>query len=1133
MSSGMMPAQFYLTPDSYQRTNKSEVSGTLTNLPNIAGTWGKFIPTGWGNYRIGGYQIWSSPFYKITDTSTVSLVDNWQFLNPSNLFQSQLGMQNVFQGAETYSERVSVDVAYSFGYNGLGGEIKITRIRFDQNPIYDITSESKETDYAFTVRYGNEDYPEPVMVARATDPENVVYYPGQIVITFAGLEGAYLGTKNTKSPLPTSIDIDVRSGKSVGQVEGIRTDFPDSDFEVPFQGSMHNNWKGDYIYVYAPKFPGNGEIQKWKLSTLTLEKTVPITVLPENSSQANDRFAKLHMSRGMGLLVGQFASPGNYGAIYLIDPETGQQVYKYGQDGWATFAPYGSGYPYADYLVITEDTAEAITITGANTSQNLINTLRITKGANGYTGALGSFSREGFPGFADAASRGDNGTGLYRWGTKLYKVTAQGMTLFYEDARLTSVVEDFTTVGDNVFIAFQDDYILIDKDGNIVYEKTPNDDPNRPGNAFGWSNTAETNRQLQLRKPGSVNYVGAWTNVYTFNINMLTGEMTWTHVVGDLNVNIPAGGTFYDPNTGKFYQAGATGSGNGFVQLSYTAFGERILLQDFIRSLYVNTGKYTSDQIQFVDIEDTIVGALLVKPYPLDTIVNNIIQLYRIEKLETRDSIKFYRNRPIIGDSDIQYDIDLDNLALVREGDDSRATLITTIGDTQKGFAEIKLTFIDYEADYNENSVVWRRPDAPADATQTLNISTIIIMDKNEAQQLVQINFQDKISATTKHQLRLPPSYSDIYKGDILRVKHNKYTSVMRVTETTLNADHSVSVLADGAMLSVNALPPITDKPNFTVGAALGKGPTVVIPLDTNAIHPTHNFADGFAYYYLVYGTDPEWAGGYVTRSNSKMPERRLFEVDGSVKFAAYETVNALGDKPWTVDEEPLQVTKIGGRWDTAKNTTVAELAKDKTKNLCFYGAPGRWEIMQVAAIIDGKATGIFRGMRGTESFCGLHVPGDKLLVIDEFLIAEKRALDNVGITDTLKSVSYSERFEQASGTNLIVKADALKPFAPVFIEGATEGEDVVITWARRDRTGGSSFKPIPMSEATEEYEIDIIKGGNVLRTVTDLTDKTFTYTSAMRVEDETANDETLTLAVYQISAVVGRGYAGRATINV
>lgn len=1152
MSDSMKPAYWMPDANSYKETFKSEITGTLTNLPNIAGTWGKFIPTGWGNYRISGYQVWSSQFYKITDTTTVRLVDNWQYLSPSNFMLGASGAL-VFPGNEVVQERVSIDVAYSFGYNGLGGTRRVKRIRFDQNPIFDIANGiDASTDFAFTVRYGNEDYPEPVMVARATDPEDVVYYPGQIVITFAGLESVYLGNKSTKSPLPTSIDIDVIS-VSGPQDTGIigdpilRTfnanelDSSTSDLAV-FRMA---NWKDEVLYEYNQYQNQPQKLKLYKLPSLEFIKEVPILTENDNGFYA---FSFMHFHEPAGFIIAQTQGPfdGNHAsAIYIIDPNTGEQINKFGVSGYTFSTPKGAGIPQlVSIRAIHQNENNCMFVGSTNQTSRQSYTFGMQKNGTAWA-AYGDIAADILPErYANYGADGKEGVAYSNIGNDIYTMNQLNgfefaFTVPEEDFNLSITYGFMAVVKTDLVLARGDKIIRYKKNGDKVYEKQYGVDVVPPGiwvsDPF---NTPANIAALEHRRGQTDRVYGAYGSQHAYVLNLATGDMVLHPVTlgeGVPNLNVRGEVFLFDDVRGWAIDAKRNGTvSSGLINIPVTVEGERILLRDFLRSLYVNTGKYTADQIEFVDIEDTIVGALLVKPYPLDTIVNNTIRLYRIEKLETRDTIKFYRNRPIIGDTDIQYDIDLDELALVKDGEDSRASLITVIGDADKGYAEVKLTFIDYTADYNENSVVWRRPDAPADATSTLDISTIIIMDKNEAQQLVQILFQDKVSSTTKYKLILPPSYSDVYKGDILRVKSRNYSFVMRAVSTILNANHSVSIDADGAMLFANALPAIEDKPNFTVGAALGKGPTVVVPLDINAIHHSHNLPDAFAYYYLAYGTDPEWAGGYITRANDKMLEGRLFEVDKSIAFAAYTTANALTDKPWTLDEDTLDVTKIGGNWKPENNTTVTELAKNKAKNLCLYGAPGRWEIMQVAAIVDGKASGIFRGMRGTESFCGLHVPGDRLLVIDKFLVMEKRPLDNVGITDKVKAVSYSEKFDQASSTNYEVNAVSLKPFAPVNIQAETqENGDIVLTWMRRDRFSINSFEPIPMSEDSKLYAIDIIQNNLLERTITNVTDESFTYTVAMQDEDGIDLEEPLTLAVYQISAVVGRGYAGRATINV
>jgi hypothetical protein len=64
------------------------------------------------------------------------------------------------------------------------------------------------------------------------------------------------------------------------------------------------------------------------------------------------------------------------------------------------------------------------------------------------------------------------------------------------------------------------------------------------------------------------------------------------------------------------------------------------------------------------------------------------------------------------------------------------------------------------------------------------------------------------------------------------------------------------------------------------------------------------------------------------------------------------------------------------------------------------------------------------------------------------------------------------------------------------------------------------------LSEASEEYEIDIMDGDDVLRTITVTGTNAFTYTAAMMLADGNTTAAPPDANVYQISDAVGRGFA-------
>jgi hypothetical protein len=133
------------------------------------------------------------------------------------------------------------------------------------------------------------------------------------------------------------------------------------------------------------------------------------------------------------------------------------------------------------------------------------------------------------------------------------------------------------------------------------------------------------------------------------------------------------------------------------------------------------------------------------------------------------------------------------------------------------------------------------------------------------------------------------------------------------------------------------------------------------------------------------------------------------------------------------------------------------------------------------------------------------------------------------------------KRTTRVAGTTrqLTLAGNDLKPYAPAQLKATGSwGSNVTLSWQRRTRVGGELIDgtgEVPLAEDSEEYELEILDGpgGAVLRTATGLSDPEFTYTTAMQSADSGMAQTELTFRVYQISAQVGRGFAGEGTVDV
>jgi hypothetical protein len=107
-----------------------------------------------------------------------------------------------------------------------------------------------------------------------------------------------------------------------------------------------------------------------------------------------------------------------------------------------------------------------------------------------------------------------------------------------------------------------------------------------------------------------------------------------------------------------------------------------------------------------------------------------------------------------------------------------------------------------------------------------------------------------------------------------------------------------------------------------------------------------------------------------------------------------------------------------------------------------------------------------------------------------------------------------------------------LKPLSPVHVRALRTSGDIALSWIRRTRFGGDSWDvaEVPLGEDDERYEVDILDGDDVVRTLASTTPSA-TYAAAEQIDDFGAEQSIVHVSVHQMSAVYGRGSAKRALV--
>lgn len=177
--------------------------------------------------------------------------------------------------------------------------------------------------------------------------------------------------------------------------------------------------------------------------------------------------------------------------------------------------------------------------------------------------------------------------------------------------------------------------------------------------------------------------------------------------------------------------------------------------------------------------------------------------------------------------------------------------------------------------------------------------------------------------------------------------------------------------------------------------------------------------------------------------------------------------------------------------------------------------------------------SGLLRGRQGTEWAAASHAASDRFVLLDSAV--EFVAVDPAerSVARSFKAVTSGQNIDDAATLSWAYQAGALTPISVMDIQGVRDGSgNLTLTWKRRTRVGGqwADLVDVPLGETTEKYEIEIMSGATVKRTITS-TAQTASYSAADQTTDFGSQQASVTVRVYQISESVGRGRVRAATV--
>jgi hypothetical protein len=206
-------------------------------------------------------------------------------------------------------------------------------------------------------------------------------------------------------------------------------------------------------------------------------------------------------------------------------------------------------------------------------------------------------------------------------------------------------------------------------------------------------------------------------------------------------------------------------------------------------------------------------------------------------------------------------------------------------------------------------------------------------------------------------------------------------------------------------------------------------------------------------------------------------------------------------------------------------------------------------EVVQYATAVDmgnglWKLSDFLRGLRGTERRMDSHAVGEPFVRLAQSLSRVTTTKADIGVTDNYRALSL---YADNSTQELFSFADtgsSCKPYTvAVYQKFRNLDGDVTVSWWPRVRQGGQwldgSDVTLPTNDSPETYQVDVCTAANdqtVVKTYTFTGAQvnlgcSFTYTAAMQTADLGSAQNTVYLAIYQVSQIVGRGFGIGVTV--
>lgn len=589
---------------------------------------------------------------------------------------------------------------------------------------------------------------------------------------------------------------------------------------------------------------------------------------------------------------------------------------------------------------------------------------------------------------------------------------------------------------------------------------------------------------------------------------------------------VPAGVVYAQPvvamNTYICHQHVSAGAAYYVYTEDGISSSNPVTLADLITLLATEAPDITAADIDVtactgIDIE----GYARTSPSSGRDALSSALALYQVDCIESGGMLIF---RP--RSQAVTITVDPDDLGAHDFGAQDLPALTSTRTQDADLPRQINIHYLDPARDLQQTTQTVRRLGATEGNVVDLQYPGALTA--TEAKQLVDVYLRNAWRTRTARKFALPHTYLAAEPGDVLAWSGYSFR-ITRIDGSVPGPLTCQAVDQNPADYTSYATASVTG----TQSSVSVPGPTDLLVLDIPALRDADAATPGV--YLAACGLIAGWPGAAVERSGDGGASWSQIGVVGSPATIGITTtalpdngINRVFDNKSTVTVRLYQ----------GSLASVTELQALSGSNIFVIGN----EVVTAQNAVlnaDGTYTlsKLLRARAGTEDQTASHIVGERFVVVDSAgtgWLRQAESASLVGATLDYRGTTFGTYTSNADTESLSYTARSAKPFSPCHLKGSrVSSGDLTITWIRRTRYQ-TNWKSgyAPLGEASELYDLEILdNAGNVVRTVSNLTSATYTYSSTDQVADFGSAQSAVSIRIYQRSATVGRGIPASATL--